>query len=465
MRSPTCHPRQGLGRRFKVFGFLCPAILALAAGCAQLRSAAPPVNCAVCGGAPCTAEPPTATPAPEEEPAGRLLPPVKELPPIGKLDVDGNDFKEQVPTVPPPPSPEQKSVLPAAPETLPDTLPEPKTPAAPVEPGGQEQLPPVQSIGQEQLPPVTESRPVEGIGFSIGDPNKLVLLNLDTLLQLVEKNCPGAEAILEASGDYLDLLAARAALAVAMQTAERLDDLLKQANAMVYERLPFALEEVPHIQAELENQQADMAKCREAAIAVAARMRGGLGLDPGAGLGIAERQLIAYPLVNADIPAEVLIARAQRNGPGVREMDVQLTCCQECCARECNRGALCSAAARRQQQCMAENQLRQVEAACQEARAKLSMDVQETRKAVLSARDQLESGLKKLSAATVAYESARDRLAHAANTWDRSPAQVLTALRTLQALNLSYVTAISDFDKAQVRLAVLTGDLGGAKTH
>ena len=88
------------------------------------------------------------------------------------------------------------------------------------------------------------------------------------------------------------------------------------------------------------------------------------------------------------------------------------------------------------------------------------MGVQESREAIRSGRDQMEIGLKQLKHANDTYERSKFRLTQTANLKDRQPSEVLLAIRTLNASNLAYLMAIRDHDKAQLRLAILTGALG-----
>jgi hypothetical protein len=452
MSFPTCQPHETLRHRWQAIGWLCPVLLALSAGCAQLRCATePPMNCSISCGPQGRAEPPKATPAPAVESPGKLEAPITELPPAGKLGFETNDPKQGAPT--PQTSPvEPKADSPVHPEALPDKLPDPKSPPVTGQPAT-----------QVQAPPAAAPESIERVVFSVGDRNKMVSLSLGSLLEQVERCRPTPEVIIEASAAYVDLLTARAELAVAMQTAERLNDLLQHANAMVNERAPLAIQEVPRIQVELESQQVVMRKCREAALAAATKLRIGLGLDPSFGFGITDQQLVAYPLVDADAAAEELIAQAQRNNPAIEYTQTQPCCCQACDAHQPKRLSLISLLAQRPYQCMAENSPGQTQAAYQDPRAKLSADVQATRLAVLNSRDQMESDLSELSAAAVAYEQTRNCLTQAHTVKDRSTSKVLASICTLEAVHLSYVAAISDFNKAQLRLAVLTGELGGSR--
>ena len=247
--------------------------------------------------------------------------------------------------------------------------------------------------------------------------------------------------------------------------ADKLDDLLKHANALVYGECRSGLRRFRAFRPNSKIRRRSRAASGEAAIAAATKLRIGFGLDPSSGLGITDRRLTAFPLVGPDTAADVLIAQAQRSGPCVHELEMQVDSCKGPYAHDWKRGFYALPGRAPPTTNRGGGTPCQAEAACQEQRTKLASSVEEARKDMLSARDQLESGLNKLSRATIAYESTRNRLMAASDANDRSPAQVMSAIQTLQEVNLSYVAAMSDFDKAQLRLVILTGGLGGSPDH
>jgi outer membrane protein TolC len=107
----------------------------------------------------------------------------------------------------------------------------------------------------------------------------------------------------------------------------------------------------------------------------------------------------------------------------------------------------------------------QAHATYQDLRAKLTLGVQEAREAVLSGRDQMDLAQQQLKHANDAYERSKQRFMQSPNPKDRSPSEVLLAIRSVNAAHLGYVLAIRDYDKAQLRLLVLTGGVGRDCEH
>jgi len=428
-------------------GILGPLVLALVAGCAEFHSS---TAAAVTGDAPAekqaAQELPTSPAGVPAQPLGKLLPPVKELPPIGQLGFSLTDPDEQVQTLPPllpdeAPGPQPKMLGPVAPDAN-SKLQVPQT-AAP-------------QPTDEQLPQPAEAPPADGLGFPQGDPSRVVPLSLDRVLHWADASKLSAQTLLEASTTYEDLLSARAAFAVAAQMEAKLDGLLKLATAQ--EKPSTATDaEVAHIQADLDGQQLLMRKSREAAVVASAKLIYLLGLDPASALSTMDRQLIAFTLVNAEAPVEELTAQALKNGPGIHEVENQLHFIQAAYFGDSTGWNLTTSATRRQQQCVTQAELAQAHIAYQDLRAKLTMGVQESREAVLSARDQLTMGLNQLKHATAACERSEYRLTQSPFAKDRSPTEVLLAIRTLREANLAYLAAIRDHNQAQLRLAILTG--------
>jgi outer membrane protein TolC len=309
-----------------------------------------------------------------------------------------------------------------------------------------------------------------------------------------------SEALLEASTTYIDLLAARAAEATTGQVEGHLQDLLKQTTAIAM-TLPAVEVEVARIQTELNGQQLLTRKMREAAMAATAKLIYLLGLDPASELVLTDRYLATITLVNADVPVDALVAQALENGPAVREMEGLLTLVHQ--AHEKSQGLaqylpvldlrvaeggfgtgpgdqmswdnrmdlgiqlrwnLTECLTSRERQRVTQAKIGQAHATYQDLRAKLTMGIQEARDASLSGREQMDLGQQQLKHAVDAYDRTKNRFTKA-NIKDRSPSEMLLTIRALNLSHLAYLTAIRDHDKAQLRLAVLTGLVGRDGAH
>ena len=305
-----------------------------------------------------------------------------------------------------------------------------------------------------------------------------------------------AEALLEASSTYVDMMAARAAESIAVQIESHLRELLDQASTLA-KTMPSGEVEVARIQADFHGQQQLTRKFREASVVAAAKLIYLMGLDPASELAIMDRSLVAFTLVDAEKPGQELVAMAEQNGPGIREVAGLLQTIQEANAQANGPAAMLPVfdlrvaeggfgsgpggtmdwadrfdlglqlrwnitdwCTRREQQRLRHAQMSQAHLTFHDVRAKLTLGVQEAREIILSSRDQMNIGQHRLAHASDALERSKFRFAQAPIK-DRSANDVLLAIRALNASNLAYLLSIRDHDKAQLRLAILTGMIGG----
>ncbi len=167
--------------------------------------------------------------------------------------------------------------------------------------------------------------------------------------------------------------------------------------------------------------------------------------------------------VDTSVAVEVLVRQAQENGPGVRELQgliasiqqsiAEATRAQRCC---CRTGAplICG----RLQ--MAQSQLQQAQLSLMNTQLKLRAGVEEAFSAVVSGREQIDQASKSIDHAKETYrimdlreteESPQARIQN--RTYDG----VLNSIRQLSQAYSNYLTAVSDYNKAQVRLLILLG--------
>src|SRR5262249_5611878 len=250
--------------------------------------------------------------------------------------------------------------------------------------------------------------------------------------------------------------------------------------------------EAVRIRKEVSAQKQSTRQLREGAKAAAAKLLYLLGLDPSAELVPADRQLVAFRLVDVGVPIEQLVERALAGGPGVRELEGLLSLIQQAQAKSQGLGALLptldvrmaegvfgagpgsrsdwdnrwdlgvqarwnltpllTATDRKR---VAQAKMQQAHLSYQDLRAKLTMGVQEAYEATRSGRDQMTFAEQQMKEANEAYERSLYRYERKIKGYSLS--EVLLAVRSLGGAQLAYLQAVRDQDKAQIRLLVLLG--------
>jgi outer membrane protein TolC len=302
-----------------------------------------------------------------------------------------------------------------------------------------------------------------------------------------------SETVLDASTTYVDLLAARAGEAIAVEAQANMDKLLDQAKKLASTD-PGAKVEVERVAAEIAGQQQGTRKVRAGATGAAARLSYLLGVDPCLELVLLDNRMVPFHLVDASRPVCDLVSQAQASGPGVREMEGLLALIHSSMEKASGPGRLLpvfevrlaegafgagpgddsrwdnrldvNLQARwnltdlftaRDRQRLAQAKVAQAHLSYDDLRGKLTMGVREAREASLSSAEDLPLARQQIDRAREAYKLSQFRLTeHIGNS---SPSEVLLSIRALAAAQLNYLEAIRDYDKAQLRLMVL---LGGA---
>jgi outer membrane protein TolC len=307
-----------------------------------------------------------------------------------------------------------------------------------------------------------------------------------------------SENLMEATDAYMDLLAARASEAVARDLRSKLVTLLERAEAKAKIE-PGVEVEVAAIRAELSQQDQTIRRLRAGARNAAAKLLYLLGLDPSAELVVMDRQLVPFRLVDVNLPVEVFVQQALATGPGIREMEGLLNLINQAAAKAGGmemliptldvrmaeglfgtgpgsrsdwdnrfdiaiqaRWNLTPWLTAEERKRVAHARMAQANLSYQDLRAKLTMGVQESYESVRSGREQVGIAERQITAATDSYERSSDRLA--SNLKGASAAEVLGAVRGLERARLTYVQAVRDLDKAQLRLLIILG-LGSERCH
>lgn len=102
-----------------------------------------------------------------------------------------------------------------------------------------------------------------------------------------------SDALLEATATYMDLLTARAAEAVSVESEGKLRELLDKTTALA-KSLPQFEVEVVRVRGELTGQQQLTRRFREGMLAATAKLIYLLGLDPSSELAVMDRRLVAF---------------------------------------------------------------------------------------------------------------------------------------------------------------------------
>lgn len=306
--------------------------------------------------------------------------------------------------------------------------------------------------------------------------------------ELSRFNC---EQLLDAASTYVDLLAAQAAMAIAVEAEAKLQRLLTQTKRL--EKIDQGVRiEAARVEAELGAQKILTRRLHEGARAAEAKLVYLLGLDPASDLIVLERHLVELRLVDVKQSAEALVETAMRQGPGVQETEAILGLLEDMRAKgesplhwlptlemRMGEGAfgagpggrmdwanrwdlglqarwnLTELLTGRERKRLADLKIQQAHVSYHDLRGKLALAVHEAREAAHSNKDQFAVAVRQIQHAEEAYNLSDLRLRE--NIKGRSPSEVLLAIRSLVGARLSYLNAIRDYDKAQFRLFVFTG--------
>ncbi|MBX9678014.1 MAG: TolC family protein [Gemmataceae bacterium] len=300
-----------------------------------------------------------------------------------------------------------------------------------------------------------------------------------------------SDKLLDAATTYIDLLAARTAEVASWQMEKRLEELLDQATKLA-EVDPGVRIEAIRVESELGAQRLFVRKFREGTRSAASKVLYLVGSDPTGEVAILDRQLTQIGLVDIQQPLQAMIEQAQRNGPGVQELHKMLTVIEstrakvggpgrylpslEIVAAEGGFGAgpgtnlnwanrfdlgmnfrwnLTDLRNAHHHQRLAESKVEQARLSYQDLRAKLTLGVQEAYETMHSSLEQMDIAGKQIHHAEETLRLSEERLKM--NIKGRSPSEVLLAHRALFGARMSYLNALRDYDKAQVRLFVLLG--------
>jgi len=238
-----------------------------------------------------------------------------------------------------------------------------------------------------------------------------------------------------------------------------------------------------------------IAKLHRQGAGAATRLAYLLGIGPGVELVPVDSKLIPIELVPSNIPTEQLVSQAMTNGPGVRELEQLLDVITA--AREKAKGPgrflpslevhavegafgagpgatldwdnrldvvvqarwnLTDLFTAHDQQRLADSRMQQVQLTYQDVQAKLAAGVREAQEASRSGREEYRLADEAVKHAQKGYELSHTRLVKPVP--GSTTAEVMGYARGLETASLNYLSVVSEYNKAQLRLLVLTGTAG-----
>lgn len=300
-----------------------------------------------------------------------------------------------------------------------------------------------------------------------------------------------SERLLEATQNYIDMLTAKTAEVVSLQVEGKLQELMEETEKLVKVD-PGTRVELERIKAELLAQQRVTRLACESYQSAQAKMLYLLGLDPCACLVVMDRRLAPVQLVDPHVCTEQLVAAAMTNGPGIREMEGLLGLIERSQAKAQGPGKflpvfqmrvaeggfgagpgasmrwdnrfdlalqarwnLTHACTARERQRIFDSQRQQAHLNYHDLRGRLAMGVQAAVADSCGSADEIRLARKQIEYAREVHRLSEYRYKNQLR--GNSPTEVLMALRSLGGAQLDYLNAIRDFDKAQLRLFILTG--------
>jgi outer membrane protein TolC len=300
-----------------------------------------------------------------------------------------------------------------------------------------------------------------------------------------------SEVLLEAATTYVDLL-----------TARRAEELFRQLER--YERKVLGRAEilaktesaadmlVSGLRSSLSNREYQAAQMHQQGDAASAKLVYLLGLPPLTRLVPVDPVLVPVELLDANAPTEILVDRALTSGPGVQELTGLMNTiqtgldksygCQNLLPKvgvcvyegmiaagpglstsvdnrldvflqlQWNLTELMQGESKR---ALARSSLEQARWTLKDVKDRLASTVQEAQNAVRASREMIGHSTAQIQQASKQYELSDKRVEE--GTRGSSPADVVTAIRSLELAHFNYVQATRDHNKAQARLLVLVG--------
>lgn len=271
--------------------------------------------------------------------------------------------------------------------------------------------------------------------------------------QMVELSKVTSDTLQEAGSTYIDLLSARQAEVIGKEMETYLLAILRRVENLQKGDVTATVM-LEAVQTEVYGRREALVKFHQQGDAATAKLAHLLGLPPEAVMAPVDAAPVPIDLVDQLAPASALIARAQANGPGVRELQGLLGAIHHGMAllKDHRMMGECQV---QKQRAQAQSKAAQVELALRSLTSKLAVGVQEARDASAAGRWQIEYGTKMIEHAKETYRLSDLRLKE--NAPGATVNEVLQAIRALEQAYSTRLTAIAGYNKAQIRLSVLLG--------
>jgi len=289
-------------------------------------------------------------------------------------------------------------------------------------------------------------------------PSNVTMAEEDYWKQKADLSKLTADTMLDASTAYIDLLAARTGRTIAESLLADLQDLETRANNLA-KVVPASRVEAARIRAEIAAFQANISHFDTQVAAASAKLVYLLALDPCTALLPVDMRLLPIDLIDATMPACDLVAKALAQGPGIRELEGLVGVTDEAMAHCQIFWVLIYCKVAHEAKRIAEAQQAEAHLAYEDLRGKLTAGVQESRETILNGIDEMRRGGQQFNHSGEARQLSKERLDN--NVMGSSPSEVLLSLQALGSAQLNYLNAIRDYDKAQLRLLILTNGPSG----
>jgi outer membrane protein TolC len=264
----------------------------------------------------------------------------------------------------------------------------------------------------------------------------------------------------DAANTYFDWLATLRGEALSRDLLNREEKLLERARKLAASEKPVQVV-VESIEAAVNGQQQSIIQIHQQSEAVAAKLAYLMGMNGGT-LTTTEK-LEPIDRVDMSVPVEVLVRRAQDNGPGVRELQGLIVSIQQGIAQASKAQCICAhtgAALVCGRLEMAQSQMQQAQLSLLSLQLKLRAGVEDAYTAILSGHEQITMAAKAIEHAAETYRLMDLRLNEEgaeATIRNKTYEGVLNAIRQLAQTHTNYITAVSNYNKAQLRLLLYLG--------
>jgi hypothetical protein len=265
----------------------------------------------------------------------------------------------------------------------------------------------------------------------------------------------------DAANTYFDLLTALRGEAITRDLLNYDERLLSRARKMIEAKINTANVLVEAAEAVVEGRRQFLARTHQQGEAAAAKLAYLMGLN--GPTPVPKEMLEPIDRVDTSAAGEVLVRQAQDNGPGVRELQGLAASIQngidsarfaQCICAHTGSPLVCG----RLQ--MAQSELRQAQLSLFSLQTKLRAGVEEAVSAILSGREQIARATVSIRHAAEAY-SITDKRLHSEdpqeNMRNNTFNAMLTSIQQLNQAHANYLTAVSNYNKAQTRLLLLLG--------